>query len=98
MSKDKKEKSPWTRVMSRYSGGSKGMFFRPEKGEEVLVGFEGGSPLKPYIIGTVDNGANENKFGNKDNDVKIIQSRSGNKIVMNDKEGSMHISDAKGNH
>ncbi|MEP6747603.1 MAG: phage baseplate assembly protein V [Bacteroidota bacterium] len=91
------EKSPWLRIASPHGGDGKGMFFIPEVGEEVIVGFEGGSPMKPYVIGTVYNGKAKTTFANDGNDVKAIQTRSGNLIVMNDKEGSVHVADAKGN-
>ncbi len=38
-----------------HGGGGKGIFFIPEVGEEVIVGFEGSSAVKPYIAGTVYN-------------------------------------------
>ena len=91
------EKSPWLRVTSPHGGDGKGMFFIPELGEEVIVGFEGDSPVKPYIIGTVYNGKAKTTFSNDANDVKALQTRSGNMIVLNDKEGSVHVADAKGN-
>lgn len=91
------EKSPWLRVTSPHGGGGKGMFFIPEIGEEVIVGFEGDSAVKPYIIGTVYHGKAKNDFSNSGNDVKALQTRSGNKVVMNDKDGSVHVQDSKGN-
>ena len=91
------EKSPWLRVTSPHGGDGKGMFFIPEVGEEVIIGFEGDSPIKPYVIGTVYHGQAKTKFGNEQNDVKALQTRSGNLIVMNDKEGSVHVADAAGN-
>jgi len=91
------EKSPWLRVTSAHGGNNKGMFFIPEVGEEVIVGFEGDSPIKPYIIGTVYNSNAKTSFSNSGNDVKALQTRSGNMIVMNDNEGSVHVADAKGN-
>lgn len=91
------EKSPWVRVTSPHGGGGKGMHFIPEVGEEVIVGFEGDSPLKPYIIGTVYHGKASNTYSNAGNDVKALQTRSGNKVVMNDKDGSVHVQDSKGN-
>ncbi len=69
------EKSPWLRVTSLYGGDGKGMFFIPEIGEEVMVGFEGNSPTKPYIIGTVYNGKAKTNFSNQDNDVKVLQTK-----------------------
>lgn len=91
------EKTPWLRVTSPHGGKDKGMFFIPETGEEVIVGFEGDSPVKPYIIGTVYHGKANITYSNSDNDVKAIQTRSGNKILMNDKEGSIFVEDKDGN-
>ena len=91
------EKSPWLRVTSPHGGSGKGMFFVPEVGEEVIVGFEGDSPIKPYVIGTVYHSTAKTDFSNEQNDIKALQTRSGNLIVMNDKEGSVHVADAKGN-
>ena len=91
------EKSPWLRMTSIHGGGGKGLFFIPEIGEEVIVGFEGDSPTKPYVIGTVYHSNAKTDFSNKDNDIKAIQTRSGNKIIMNDKEGSVFVEDKDGN-
>jgi type VI secretion system secreted protein VgrG len=91
------EKSPWLRIASPHGGDSKGMFFIPEVGEEVIVGFEGNNPVKPFVIGTVYNSNAKTTFSNDKNDIKALQTRSGNLIVMDDKEGSVHIADAKGN-
>lgn len=91
------EKSPWLRVTTPHAGGGKGMFFIPEVGEEVIVGFEGDSSVKPYVIGAVYHGKANNSYANAGNDVKALQSRSGNKMVFHDAEGSVHLSDAKGN-
>ena len=91
------EKSPWLRIASPHGGEKKGMFFIPEIGEEVIVGFEGSSAVKPFIIGTVYHEKAKTEFGNKDNDIKALQTRSGNKVIMNDKEGSIKIEDPSGN-
>ncbi|MCH6234193.1 type VI secretion system Vgr family protein [Cognataquiflexum rubidum] len=91
------EKSPWLRVTTPHAGSGKGMFLMPEKGEEVIVGFEGDSPTKPYVIGSVYNGKAKCSFANGGNDVKALQSNSGNKLVLNDKDQSVLIEDAKGN-
>jgi uncharacterized protein involved in type VI secretion and phage assembly len=91
------EKTPWVRVTSPHGGGGKGMFFIPEVGEEVIIGFEGDSPTKPYVIGTVYHGKASNSFGNGGNDVKALQTRSGTKMVLNDKDGSVFVEDKDGN-
>lgn len=85
------EKTPWLRLASPHGGGGKGMFFIPEKGEEVIVGFEGDSAVKPYIIGTVYHGKAKNSYSNPENDLKVIQTRSGHVLEFNDKEGAESI-------
>jgi type VI secretion system secreted protein VgrG len=91
------EKTPWIRITSPHGGGNKGMHFIPEIGEEVIVGFEGESALKPYVIGTVYHGKASNSYSTEGNDIKALETRSGTKIIMNDKEGSIFIKDPSGN-
>jgi type VI secretion system secreted protein VgrG len=91
------EKTPWIRVTSPHGGGGKGMYFIPEVGEEVILGFEGDSPTKPYVIGTVYHGKAANTFGSGGNDVKALQTRSGTKVVLNDAAGSVFVEDKDGN-
>ena len=43
--------SDWARLVSLMAGAERGVFFRPEKDDEVLVGFEHGDPRRPYILG-----------------------------------------------
>ncbi|MFT4094078.1 MAG: phage baseplate assembly protein V [Niabella sp.] len=90
------EKTPWIRVASPHGGGGKGHFFIPELKEEVIVGFEGDSATKPYVMGTVYHGAANNSFSNAGNDVKTTQTRSGIRQVYNDAEGSYFVSDKGG--
>jgi type VI secretion system secreted protein VgrG len=91
------QKTPWIRVASMHGGGNKGSFFMPEVGEEVVVAFEGGSAIKPYVTSTVYNGGESTGFANAGNDLKVIQTRSGTKIRMNDAEGSVFVEDPSGN-
>jgi uncharacterized protein involved in type VI secretion and phage assembly len=91
------EKSPWLRVASLYAGSGKGFFALPEKGEEVIVAFEGDQPARPYVAGCVYNGKTTCDFANAGNDLKIFQTRSGNKIQLDDAAGSIMISDKVGN-
>lgn len=91
------EKTPWIRVVSPHGGGGKGHFFIPEINEEVMVGFEGHSATKPYVIGSVYHSNANTDFSNAGNDIKMIQTRSGTKVRMNDAEGSVFIEDQSGN-
>jgi type VI secretion system secreted protein VgrG len=92
------ERTPWLRMAGGHGGDKKGFFFIPEVNEEVMVGFEGDSALKPYVIGSVYNGKAKTSFSNDTNDLKVIQTRTGNKIVMNDKDGSLILADQNDNN
>jgi type VI secretion system secreted protein VgrG len=91
------EKTPWIRMMMPHAGGGKGHFFIPEIEEEVVVAFEDDNALKPYVQGSIYNAGQNNSYSNESNDVKIIQTRSGTKIRMNDAEGSVFVEDPSGN-
>src|SRR3954454_2165145 len=46
----------WARLSTLMAGGSRGTWFVPEVGDEVLVAFEGGQPRRPYVLGALWNG------------------------------------------
>lgn len=89
--------SPWIRLVQPHSGGGKGFYFVPENGEEVLVAFESGNAEKPYAVGTNYNGNEVSGYHTADNDKKVIHTRSGTKVILNDAEGSVFIEDPSGN-
>lgn len=91
------EKSPWLRMAMPHAGQDAGLFMLPEVGAEVIVAFAGGNATRPYVLGEVYNGNAKTKFANAENDIKAIQTRSGIKIIMNDKKGSILIEDKNDN-
>ena len=95
--KDNGVNTPWIRMTNPHAGGGKGMYFVPEIGEEVLVGFEGDNAEKPFVLGTMYNGSESSVYNTAGNDQKVIQTRSGTKIIMNDAIGSVFIEDPSGN-
>ncbi|WP_125720239.1 type VI secretion system Vgr family protein [Flavobacterium ustbae] len=88
--------SDWMRMIQPHSGRGKGFYFIPEIGEEVLVGFEGGNFECPYVMGTHYNGAATSGYETPQNDLKVIQTRSGNRIISNDETGDVTIESQKG--
>jgi type VI secretion system secreted protein VgrG len=46
----------WIRMTTPCAGGGRGIMFRPQKGDEVLVAFTHGDPERPYVIGALWNG------------------------------------------
>jgi uncharacterized protein involved in type VI secretion and phage assembly len=92
--------TPWLRIVMPYTGSDKGIYFVPEKGEEVMVGFEGGNAEMPYIIGSLYHGnMNPGGLSNSNNDIKAIKTRSGHLIEFKDTDGeeSITMTDKKGN-
>jgi Rhs element Vgr protein len=94
---EKNETTPWIRLIQPHSGSGKGFHFIPEIGEEVLVGFESGNAEKPFVMGTHYNGSETSSYHTSGNDKKVIHTRSGTKIILNDAEGSVFIEDPSGN-
>ncbi|MBO4481230.1 MAG: hypothetical protein J5719_01585, partial [Bacteroidales bacterium] len=45
--------TPWIRMVTPMATNGGGMYFKPEKGDEVLVDFENGNVERPYVIGTL---------------------------------------------
>lgn len=86
------EKTPWIRVLSTHSGSERGFYFVPEVNEEVLVGFENDNPNCPVVQGSLYHGkASPKKWHDKDNNRKVIRTRSGNEISFNDQAGKEEI-------
>ena len=90
------------RVMSPDAGGTgnvtknRGYVAIPEVGDQVMVGFEFQNPSMPFVMGGMFHGIN-GIGGGLDNHIKSIQTKSGNKVIFNDKEGSIFIEDPSGN-
>lgn len=88
--------SDWIRMIQPHSGAGKGFYFIPEIGEEVLVGFEGGNAQCPYVMGTHYNGKESSGYNTPENDFKVIQTRSGNRIISDDDKGDITIESKMG--
>ena len=57
------DNSCWLRTMQTWAGASWGFQFVPRVGMEVVVGFDGGDPDKPLVLGCVNNGVAPPPFG-----------------------------------
>lgn len=92
----------WLRVVTPDAGSSeqvnrnRGFVFVPEKGDQVMVAFEEGNIARPIVLGSLFHGGN-GSGGLSGNHMKTIATRSGNKVSMNDLEGSITIEDPSGN-
>ena len=80
----------WARVATLMGGNNRGSWFIPDSGDEVLVVFEGGDPRRPYVIGGLWNGTDsppETMDGAGNNFRKVVRSRNGVKITLDDTDG-----------
>jgi uncharacterized protein involved in type VI secretion and phage assembly len=88
------EPSDWARLSTPMAGKGRGLFFRPEVDDEVLVAFEHGEPRRPYIVGALwskvdtpppdDGNATQNNW-------RQLVSRSGHVIRFDDTNGAEKI-------
>lgn len=89
--KDTNRGSAWIRMMTPYSGQGHGMAWPLLKGTEVIIGFMGGDPDQPIILGAVPNSENPNVLNSSNSHLGGFQSNSGNYMVVNDKEGEQGV-------
>ena len=93
------EQTPWMRIVTNHASGDRGVYFVPEIGDEILVGFEQANPDRPYMKGAYYHGNTKPEWSDPDNNLKAIKTRSGHTILLDDKEGeeSITILDKSGN-
>lgn len=85
--------SHWARVATPMAGKERGLYFLPEVDDEVLVAFNHGDVRFPYILGALWNGKELPPATNDDgkNNLRVIKSRSGHIIRLNDEDGKEKI-------
>jgi phage baseplate assembly protein gpV len=95
--------SGWARVVVPGGGAQRGIQFLPEINDEVLVGFLEGDMQHPYILGGLWNGQDkppelQATSGGRVTK-RILRSRSGHCITLDDSEGGggITIADSAGN-
>jgi uncharacterized protein involved in type VI secretion and phage assembly len=96
-----KPESDWVRVVQPAAGAGRGFYWIPEVNDEVLVAFERGEAHRPYVVGALWNGKDKpmkNAY-TADNTTRMIQTKSGHQIVLDDKKGAekIVIADKSGN-
>lgn len=95
------DESDWARIAAPMAGKERGIYFLPEVDDEVLVAFEHGDVRFPYVLGALWNGQDAPPAKNDDgkNNLRVIKSRSGHLIRLNDEDGkeTIEIVDKKKN-
>ena len=75
------------------AGNERGVYFLPEVDDEVLVAFEHGDPRFPSCSARCGTARTRRRATNSDgkNNVRMIKSRSGHVIKLNDEDGKETI-------
>ncbi len=77
----------WARVAEVDAGAERGFFFRPEIGDEVLVGFLDDDPRQPVILGMLHSSAKAAPLSpSNENPQKGYKSRSGIQLLFDDEK------------
>ncbi|ACT91931.1 type VI secretion system tip protein VgrG [Dyadobacter fermentans] len=88
----------WARMASLDAGDNRGFFFRPEIGDEVVVGFFDNDPTQAIILGMCHSSAKRAPIAAKDdNHEKGFVSRSQMKMLFDDDKKTINISTPAGN-
>ncbi len=80
-------------VSTPNAGANRGICFMPEVGDQVLVFFRGGDSSKPFVLASHWNGVDTPPMDDlhggeyETNEIKRIVTKSGNRIVFDDKDG-----------
>lgn len=86
--------SDWVLIASPMAGKERGLFLRPEKGDQVLVAFVHGHRNQPYVIGALWSAPEPpppQEGEAKENNWRFLRSRSGHLLIFDDKQGSERI-------
>lgn len=90
----------WARLASVEAGNQRGIFFRPESGDEVILGFINDDPRQAIILGAVHSEKNAlppDLKVTQENSKKGIVTKKSLKIVFDDETKFIEISTPKGN-
>ena len=86
--------SAWARVAVPQAHGPQGLLMLPQPDDEVVVGFEGGDPRRPYVLGSVWNGAKPpGPLSMPDGSHSLVSPKA---MTLTATEGALMITDKKG--
>lgn len=92
------EEGTWARLASVEAGNGRGFVFRPEIGDEVVLGFLQGDPRDPIVLGALHSSINEAPIeALNENHYKGYTSRSKMQIHFDDEKSILRLSTDKGN-
>ena len=89
------QESDWCRIATLMAGNGRGHYCLPEVGDEVLIAFEHGEIMRPYVIGSLWNKTDAAILDNKGgkNNLRTFKSRSGHVLEFcDDKDNGEKVS------
>lgn len=82
----------WARVATLFAGDDRGAFWMPDVDDEVVVAFVQGDARMPIVLGGLWNGTSRApETLDPDNNLKVVRSRNGNRIVLDDTPGQERV-------
>jgi uncharacterized protein involved in type VI secretion and phage assembly len=95
---DNNDQGIWTRIASLDAGADRGAFFRPEIGDEVIVGFINDDPRDAVVLGMLNSSAKPAPLAAQDaNNEKGFTTRSKMHLQFNDDTKTITIDTPAGN-
>lgn len=93
----KGETTPFIPMLQQHGGDARGSHIIPEIGDTVFVDFQGQNAEMPIVKGTLTSRKEKSGYSTPNNDLKVMRTRSGIIIILNDADGSVLIEDPSGN-
>ncbi len=87
------DNTPWLNVLTPHAGKDKGIRFLPEVGEEVLVDFLDNNAERPFVLGAIHTEQNKSGNGFEGNNLKVIGTVTGRRVIIDDDNGTFLITD-----
>jgi len=82
----------WARVATLFAGSDRGAFWMPDVDDEVVVVFVQGDSRMPIVLGGLWNGSSRPpETLAAANNLKVVRSRNGNRIVLDDSSGQEKV-------
>lgn len=95
---DNEARGVWARVSMLDAGENRGSFFRPEIGDEVVVGFLNDDPRDPVILGMLHSSAKSPwHIADDENHIKGFHSRNSMRMVFDDEKTILTVDTPAGN-
>lgn len=95
---DPSEEGVWARIATLDAGSSRGTVFRPEIGDEVVLGFLNDDPRNPIVLGHMHSSAKASPIpASDDNNEKGLVTRSGIELKFDDDKKVVTLKTPGGN-